>query len=305
MPGWGTSNDDLPNRPPRIVGALVPFVMTLALACAVWSWLLWLQGPMDYLDWGSMWAGQWLRIQTWMDLELIGIFIVGVIVVAVFWWACLGGVRDGWTVLAAGLLVLVTAHLLERIVFQPPENLLTFYGLVAGATVVSGLRSSRRFRQSFEVHTATRLAACLLLAASILAFSHLAWHTHRRLVRLTGDFATFNADDAAAAYKTLSQIPRFSPQRDRLRGYLARTMGEAWCQDLDRIVEEGEEIHHVKIPGNPVADAEPEERLGFLGGGHPMRIAVSLLSSRPGRIGGAETYLQGLVPALIRGRGTE
>jgi hypothetical protein len=151
--------------------------------------------------------------------------------------------------LAAGLLVLITAHLLERIVFQPPENLLAFYGLVGGTAVMTGIGSSRWLRQSCEVHAATRFAACLLLAASVLAFSHLAWHTHRRLVRLTGDFATFNADDAAAAYTTLSQIPHFFPQRDRLRGYLTRTMGEAWCRDLDGIIEDGEEIHHVKSQG--------------------------------------------------------
>ncbi len=243
------ANDDLPNRRLRIAGAFLRLVITLALACAAWSWLLWLQGPMDYLDWGSMGEGQWLRIQTWMDLEMVAIVLAGVIVMAVFWWACLGGSWDRWTVFAAGLLVSVTAHLLERIVFQPPENLLAFYGLVAAATVLTGIGSSRRLRRRCEVRAATKLVACLLLAASIAAFSHLAWHTQRRLVRLTGDFATFNADDAAAAYKTLNQIPRFSTQRNSLRGYLTRTLGEAWCRDQDRIIQGGEEVHHVKSQG--------------------------------------------------------
>jgi hypothetical protein len=34
-----------------------------------------------------------------------------------------------------------------------------------------------------------------------------------------------------------------------MASYLVRTMGEPWCEELDRIIENGEEIHQVETQG--------------------------------------------------------
>lgn len=226
-----------------------PWVTALVTAMSVWSWLLWQQGPMDYLEWSCLLEGQWFRLCMWLSPEPVALSIVSLILVGISWRAGWLGPMTWRTAPAVLLLAMIVAHLLERVAFRPPENLPRFYGVVAA---VGGLICAGSWAVPRKMRGAVFVSSTLvgvLLVTSVLAFTNLWWHTRGRIVRRTEGYVTFHEGEALAAYKTLSQIPRFSAQRDTLRSFFARTFGEAWCRDVDRMIESGEEQRPVRSRG--------------------------------------------------------
>jgi hypothetical protein len=219
-------------------------------ACAVWSWLLWQQGPMDYLGWPRLIEGQWLRTQTWLAPELLVVLAVSVFLTA-FLLAADKTYLNRRTALNIGLLsTLIIAHLLERMTFLPPENLLTFYSIMAfSSLLVWGLSQWSRAVPTDVARLSTN-CVCGLFVFSMLAFANLSYRSAGTLARRQSDFVRFNIGDARQAYMTLTLTTRFSTQREQLRGFLLRTQGERFVLDMDRMLGDGGMVRGLRNQGS-------------------------------------------------------
>ncbi|MFO0818129.1 MAG: hypothetical protein U1A77_09330 [Pirellulales bacterium] len=233
----------------RSAGFRLGFCCVLS-ACAVWSWLLWQQGPMDYLSWSPLIEGQWLRIQTWFAPELlvvlaIAVFLTGILLAADKTY------HNRRIALNIGLLsTLIIAHLLERMTFLPPENLLTFYSTMAFSILLVWGLCQWSLAVPMDAARLSSICACGLFVLSMLAFANLSYRSAGTLARRQSDFVSFNIGDARQAYLTLSLTTRFSTQRDELRGFLLRTQGERFVLDMDRMLEDGGMVRGLRNQGS-------------------------------------------------------
>lgn len=223
---------------------------TLLVACALWSWLLWQQGPMDYLDWSRMMEGQWLRVQTWFAPELFAILGVSALLAGIPLTSWMSQKDLRIVLLVGGLATLIIAHLLERMTFLPPENLLVFYLALAAASLATWAFSwcSRKIR--VDAAKLSTICVCGLLVFSTLAFANLWWRTAGTLTRRENGAVAFNVSDARQAYLTMSQAQRFANQREQLRGFLMRSQGEEYVLEADRMLQDGAVVRDLRVQGS-------------------------------------------------------
>ena len=201
---------------------------SLVFACCLWSGLLWHQGPMDYLAWDTLIAGQLTMLEAWFTRERLPflLFSAPLALVPVIHWN--GNLATRLTCFFSALILL--AHLAERSEFST-ASLLVVYG-VGLATFVSFWVSIEFFkREAWQWKWVSGVSLTAFIVC-LMAFVRLSVPTFMSLQKQESGFAQFNVADTTRAYMTLTQLaeqdPRFESQMRSLEGYLERRFGHAW-----------------------------------------------------------------------------
>jgi len=189
--------------------------------CVFWSWLLLVQGPMEYHEWSSLLSGQVQILLFWITDRWL-LLAVSLATAA----ALLRAGKDAdfnVTGVIAGALAI--SWLANRHEFVTPP-LLVVYGLALA--VVSTLRMFLH-RVSSTHHT---VLAALLLTSMLGFFCRLAIPTQRLIQPVTPSEASLFPADVISAYQTLLAVPRFDGQRRKLEAFLHEKLGKEKTQQI-------------------------------------------------------------------------
>ncbi len=192
------------------------------------SGLLWHQGPMDYLGWETLIAGQLTMIEAWSTRERLPflMFSAPLALVPVIHWH--GNLATRLTCFFSALILL--AHLAERSEFSN-ASLLFVYG-VGLATCLTFWLSIEFFKREAWQRKWVSGVSLTAFIVCLMAFVRLSVPTFMALQKQESGFAQFNVADTARAYMTLVQLaeqdPRFESQMRSLEGFLERRLGPAW-----------------------------------------------------------------------------
>lgn len=233
-----------------------------ALLMSLWSWLLWQQGPMDYVDWSALIDGQYLRLRTWTDPELLAIVAASGAAVCFALMqvhaSILGSLRhlstgtgvsfpvfggissqhqatraDAATTRAqgsfrfvgAGILgTLLLAHLLER-AQMTNLDLTTFYATTLVVAAIAYAMKTSQVRFAALIGQTPRVICGILCATALSSYANLEWHTRPLLATRTDNFVTMNVPDFIKALETLcalKDVSRFDTQRIKVENFWLR-----------------------------------------------------------------------------------
>lgn len=166
----------------RIYWLTCQAALFLAVLMSVWSWLIWQQGPMDYVEWMALIEGQCLRLRNWTTPVLFVILCASGMVMC-FWLAQFKPARSltAWMGILGTLLL---AHLFERAEISN-FNLLVFYcSALVCSLGVYGLREIHLRNQGLAWGLPPFTSGLLCLTV-LLSFARLEWHTRPQLSTLT------------------------------------------------------------------------------------------------------------------------
>ncbi len=209
-----------PRRSVRIVPAIV------GSGSVVWSWLLLVQGPMEYLEWSALLSGQVQTLQFWLTDHWL-LLAVSLATAGAF--LTTGkNVDFHLTELIAGTLAISWLANRHEAVTLP---LLIIYGL---ALVVAS--SLKMFLHRVTNAHQTSLAA-LLLISMLGFFCRLAVPTQQLIQAVTPSEVVPFPVDVKSAYQTLLTIPRFSSQRRKLEAFLRQKLGDEKTRQFSPLPE--------------------------------------------------------------------
>ena len=206
----------------RSYGWICQFLLFLAAIMSLWSWLMWQQGPMDYLDWEALLEGQYLRLRIWMRPELLAILCASCLV------TCFGVAQfksaQGLRTWIGVLGTLLLAQLFERAELAN-FNLPLFYGTaLVCSLVVFGLWRLHLWKPR-PTWGASTVICGLLCLATLGCFARLEWYTRPLLSARADNYVSMNTQDIVRALMTLGSlkdVPRFYTQRERLESFWLR-----------------------------------------------------------------------------------
>jgi hypothetical protein len=192
--------------------------------CVVWSWLLLVQGPMEYLEWSTLLSGQVEILQFWITdrWPLVAVSIATAVVL-------LRAGNDAEfeiTAYIAGTLAFSWLANRHEFVTLP---LITVYGI---ALVVVSTSRMAMHRVTSTHHT---ILAGLLLASMLGFFIRLAIPTQRLIQPVSPRETIPFPADFISAYQTLLTIPRLSDQRRTLEAFLQLKLGEEETQQIQAL----------------------------------------------------------------------
>ena len=192
----------------------------LLCTLVIWSFLLLSQGPMDYLTWGKMTLGQGVETKYWTQPVLLPLWFFSVAICRLSLWPRLKGASLPLKLLATLCAVLVLVYVIDRL---QAYLLSPFLGYAALA--VWGLLW--RYRKLLRLQACADLlllhGSPCCLALMLISFFPL-WQQTKlpRAIPADGYVATYQPLEPVQALGILVEIPRFSDQAERLRGFLER-----------------------------------------------------------------------------------
>ncbi len=200
-------------KSPRRSVQAVPVIV--GSGSVVWSWLLLVQGPMEYLEWSALLSGQVQILQFWLTDRWL-LLAVSLATAGAFLRAGKNADFQMTGLIAGGLAIAWLANRHEAVTLP----LLIVYSLAL--VVVSSLR---RFLHRVTSAHQTVLAT-LLLSSMLGFFCHLAIPTQKLIRPVTPSEASQFPADVKSAYQTLLTIPRLSGQQRKLEAFLRLKLGD-------------------------------------------------------------------------------